>query len=926
MARELQTSFFVDDVSAIRVVRFHAAHEAGRPSVLEVEVVLGGYVEIDAVLGHTARLSFGAAGDEPRSVFGIVESATVIGSGQMGSEDRGTRYVLHVVSQLALLGGSHDSQIFQDMTVKEIVAKVLADHGVEKVDWRLTGSYPKRENTVQYQESALAFISRILEHEGIYSSVEADPDKGERLVFADDSTVAAPIPGDPELPLKPRGSPIEARDAVYALHEKRTVCSGKFVLRDFDFTRPSLDMTGTAEGAARTDLEVYDYPGGYIEPSEGQRLAKVRLEEEQMFARTIEVDAICARLAVGAKIKLADAADLDGEYVAFAVSHTYDHQGAGGLPHYVAHARLVPADVKIRPARVTPVPVIEGPQTATVVAPEGSPGETIHTDKHGRAKVKFHWDRTDILDERASCWLRVSQLQTSGSMMLPRIGWEVVVEFLEGDPDRPIISGRVYNGVLMPPYALPEGKTRTAIKTASTPGGGGQNEIRFEDKAGAEEIMLHAQYDMKVTVANNAKKKVGNNETTVVKNNASLAVGSNQTTKVTKGSSNTIGADQTVSVGGNRSVEVNAVAALTAHGGATTSVGGNQFEMDGNPLEAILALAAQTAANFAAAMADNAVAAVQAHVDGAVNQVMAPINNLNSKVEGVSNAMQQVAGRDLSGVGGMVAGASGIPGAAQFASSLGGGGGSASRAAPGGGGDGGGGGGGEEAAPPAQSALATVAMTAAHGAINRGMAGAQHALAGALGLDSGGGGGESGANAAGPVGDVPGIDATDREKGPGHSMAKVTGSHTENVGSLKVRGALQSIDTNVTGSKSINVGAATVQLAIGNYAELVGGAKKEKAVGLIVLSKGGESEEVGGSKSSMVGGAVVDKLKGSHAVQAGGPATFIGAFHKVDAKGAIVFKCGESEVTIDGGGVTVSAPLVTVLSPKIQLPKKVAEV
>src|SRR5262249_54428632 len=154
--------------------------------------------------------------------------------------------------------------------------------------------------------------------------------------------------------------------------------------------------------------------------------------------------------------------------------------------------------------------------------------------------------------DKASCWMRVAQLQTSGSVMLPRIGWEVLVEFIEGDPDRPIVTGRVYNGAIMPPYALPEGKTRSTFRTASTPGGGGTNEIRYEDKAGSEEIMMHAEHDMKVVVANDAKRHVGNNETQHVGNNASLQVGANQTTKITKGFSNDIGGGQKVSVGGNR--------------------------------------------------------------------------------------------------------------------------------------------------------------------------------------------------------------------------------------------------------------------------------------------------------------------------------------------------------------------------------------
>ncbi|WP_437759405.1 type VI secretion system Vgr family protein [Sorangium sp. So ce1389] len=923
MARETVAHFTIEQVPAARVLRFESIHEAGRPLVLDVEVILYAFQELDAMIGKGAVLSFGAPGEPPRVIAGTVEAATSIGSTELGALGQGARYAVRVVSSLALLARSVDSRIFQEMSAKEIVAQVLSEHGVARVEWRLSGDCPKREYCVQYQESALAFVSRLMEHEGIYSFVEVD-DEGEILVFDDDSAAAGPIQGDPALPFRRRTglSAADERDAIYAIRERERVRSGKFVLRDFDFERPQLDLTATAASSERPALERYDYPGGYFEPSEGSRLAQIRLEEEQVERRTLEIEAVCPRLAVGHKLTITDAGELDGEYFLFSVTHTFVHEedgerGGGGAARSKVRARLVPADVKYRPRRITPSPVIEGPQTATVVAPAGSQPEAIHTDEHGRCKVKFHWDRSDVVDDKASCWMRVAQLQTSGSMMLPRIDWEVIVEFLEGNPDRPIVTGRLYNGVFMPPYALPEGKTRTAIRTASTPGGGGVNEVRFEDKAGAEEIMMHAQHDMKTAAANNAKKNIGNNETTVVGNNASLEVGGNQTTKITKGSSNTVGADQTISVGGNRTVEVNAVSALTAKGNATTTVGGNQFEMDGNPLEAMLALAAQAAVQFASVMANNAISAIQGQVDGAINQVMAPINGLTQQVQGVAGAMGAVAGGDMSRMPAMIAGASGIPGASQLAASMGGGGG-------GGGAAGGGGGAAGAGGPP--NMLAAIASNAAHNALAGGIFVKPEALASALGMDSGGGGGESMGNAAGPEGSVDGVDATDREKGPGHSTAKVAGTHKEDVGSMKVLGAIRDIDNNVTGKKTIDVGAATVQVAFGSYSESVTGSKNEKATGLVVLSNAGESETVTGSRTAMVGGAVVDKLKGSHVVQAVGPATFIGAFHKVEAKGAIVFKCGGSEVVIDGGGVTISSPLVAFLAPKIQLPKKVSEV
>ncbi len=936
MARTIVTSFKVDDVEAYKVIRFQESHQLGVPAWLEVDIAFPDYQELDAVVGHAAVLTYGHDGDEPRTFSGIVESVTLKGSGQMGMDGRLYRYIVRVVPKIALLDRVSDSRIYQDMDVKEIVTKVLESHDIsgEGVEWKLTGSYPKREYCVQYQESSLAFISRLLEEEGIYFVIETTDAGEDKVVFADDSTVADPIPGDPELVVKARSSLGIQQDAIYWVADARRVRSGKFVLRDYNFEKPQLDLTSTAEAKERTDLEVYDYPGIYLEPAEGKRLAQVRLEAEQAAGSTLSVKAECMRFFAGKKITIIESESLggsvDGDWVITSLDHDYDGargESKSGDAGFSLRATLVPADVKYRTPRRTPVPMIEGPQTARVVAPSGSPSETIHTDKHGRVKVKFHWDRTDIQDDKASCWMRVQQLQTSGSMVIPRIDWEVIVEFLEGNPDRPFVTGRLYNGVFMPPYALPEGKTRTSMRTATTPSGGGSNEIRFEDKAGSEEIMIHAQYDMHMVTANNKKKTVGNNETSVVKNNSSLEVGANQDVKITKGSKSEIGADQTVSVGGNRNVEVNAVTGLTVGGNATTSVGGNQFEMDGNPLEALLDIAAAKAVEFLTAKANEALDRVEAHVQNAVDQALGPVNNLASQANQIGQAMQAVANGDVSAMAGMAANASGIPGANQMVAAMGGG----------------GQGGGEGGAPnPLADVASTLAQpgnmanaaiqqgsAAARGAaaagIRRGVGAARSALGSALGLDAGGGTGESGANAAGPEGNVDGVDQTDREKGPGHSTAKIAGSHTETIGSMKIRGTVLGIDTNVGADMTQTVGAAQAEIIIGDRAETVGGNKDEKAIGLVVLSKGGESEKVGGSKTTMVGGLIYDKLKGSHSIEATGPATFIGAFHKVEAKTKITFKCGASSVVVDGSGFTVLSPLVTVLAAKIQLPKKVAE-
>jgi type VI secretion system secreted protein VgrG len=935
--RDFNAAFKAGSLEAYKVLAFREEHRLGRPAEATITCQLAEYVDPEELIGQGGSLVFSTGYDEASVHYfgGTVESVTVIGSTSVG-EGSVHHVRFHVVSQMALLARSEGCEIHQELDVKEIVTKVLTANGIDgsKQEWKLTGSYPKREYCVQYNESVLAFVSRLLEEEGIYFRSEMRED-GEFVIFEDDSSTAPPIEGDDELHFRQRTGLEHEQDAIYKISERGRVCSGKFTLRDYDFKRPKLDMTAEAEADADTDLEIYDFPGHYFEPSEGKRLAKVRLEAEQATRSTLVIEADCVRLECGKKIKISEALhdEINGAYVLTAVWHEFGHRGI--QPTYNVGAALIPEDVKFRSPRVTPWPVIEGPQTASVVAPAGSPAQEIHTDEHGRSKVKFHWDLSDITDDKASCWMRTEQLQTSGSMVLPRIGWEVIVEFLEGNPDRPIVTGRLYDGLFMPPYALPEGKTRTSLQTASTPGGGGSNEIRFEDKAGSEEIMIHAQYDQTITTANNKTTTVGNNETKSVKVDSSTTIGANQDIKVTKGVKSDIGGNQSSSVGGNRSVEVNAVTGLNVGGSSTTSVGGNHFEMDGNPLQALLALAAQKVAEVAKAAADNVIGQVQAAVQSKVDQVLAPVNRVQGQMQQIGQGMQAVANGDLGAAAPLMAQAAGLPTPPAFASSLAGGGGG------GGGGEGGGGGGGgsnpfldaaDALAQPgnmanqAVQAGADAATGAAHSAIDSGVNAAANALGAALGLDSDGGGGESAANVGGPDGAVDGVDAEDRAKGPGHSINKVGGNQTEKVGSVRIIAALNGVATQVSGNTDATIGAARAELAWGNRAEDVGGNKDETALGLIVVSRADETEKVTGSKTAMIGGAILEKIAGGHSISAGAPATFIGAFHKIEAATAITLTCGASTVVIDGSGIAITSPLVTIMAGKVTLAKAVSEV
>jgi len=396
-----------------------------------------------------------------------------------------------------------------------------------------------------------------------------------------------------------------------------------------------------------------------------------------------------------------------------------------------------------------------------------------------------------------------------------------------------------------------------------------------------------------------------------------IEIGGNQTTKITMGSQATVDGSQSISVGGNRNMEVNAVTGLTAGGSSSVTVGGNHFEMDGNPLEALLNIAAQVAIEAAQAAASEAMDRINGAIQSRVDQAMAPINDLTSQVEALGAGMEAAQNGDLGALAGLGADAAGLPVPPGFGGGGGEGGGES-------GGEGGGGEGGD--APSGASYTEMIGLNeAVDSAIQRGITAGAGALGEALGLDSDGGGGASAGNNDGPVGDVAGISQEDRAKGPGHSTHLTSGAYSESTGSMRIQAALMGIKTEAAGNLTETVGGAKVNGAIGNITIDVGGNKNENCLGRVAVVKGDEAESVGGNRMVMVGAAIFDKVGGSQTVTAGGPATFIASFQKFEAKTAITFKCGESEVVVDGSGVTIKGLAVAALSPKIQLTKKVAQ-
>jgi type VI secretion system secreted protein VgrG len=379
-----------------------------------------------------------------------------------------------------------------------------------------------------------------------------------------------------------------AGEAIQAFAEQREVTPTEVTLRDYDWQRPALDLTCRADAGG--GIEVYEYPGRYEDEAVGRRRTRVRLEELRVPAATGRGDATSRRLQPGHVLDLAEH-PLDALNRAYLLLEVRQrgrqpevlgaHRGPRNpmerpddAPSHQATFSCIPDDVPYRPRRARSRPVALGPQTAVVVGPAS---EEIHCDEHGRIKVQFHWDRQGARDERSSCWIRVSQAWAGpgwGALYLPRIGQEVVVEFLDGDMDRPMVTGAVYNGMNRPPLDLPQEKSRSTLRSATTPGGAGANELRFEDARDAEEVYLHAQRDLEVRVENDRSGRVGRDERLTVGRDRARSVGGSQMLQVAQDDTSTIGGNQSITVGGNRTTTVGGAHAETIAGAETISVGG----------------------------------------------------------------------------------------------------------------------------------------------------------------------------------------------------------------------------------------------------------------------------------------------------------------------------------------------------------------
>ncbi|AMV23515.1 Phage-related baseplate assembly protein [Gemmata sp. SH-PL17] len=477
------------------------------------------------LVGKAVGWTINMPDDSPRPFHGFVRKLV---AGE--TADRGLRrYRAEVVPWLWFLTRTTDCRIFQNMTVDAIITSTFDRLGLTDYKKKLQGTYPTREYCVQYRETAFAFVSRLMEEYGIYYFFEFKEGQ-HTLVLADSNSVTfdcAPHGTVEYRPDMPGAESVSSWDRRFAFR------SGKITHTDYNFETPdtnllkdvdtNLSLTGIGK------FELFDYPGGYPVAGDGTALAKSRMEEVEAGYDTATGSSRCSSFTPGGKFTLEKHPSDNGSYVFLEVEHNASEDWAGGGPGMADYSNLfvvIPTARPFRPAPTTPRPRISGAQTAVVV---GMSGEEIYTDKYGRVKVQFFWDRLGKKDENSSCWIRVSEMWAGkqwGMVFTPRIGQEVVVEFLEGDPDRPLITGRVYNAELMPPYALPSNMTQSGLKTRSSKGGGTEdfNELRFEDLKGKEDIYFHAQKDFHRFVENDDDLKVEHDQFIQIKNNRTLTV------------------------------------------------------------------------------------------------------------------------------------------------------------------------------------------------------------------------------------------------------------------------------------------------------------------------------------------------------------------------------------------------------------------
>jgi len=569
--------------------RMTVAEELSRLGECElVALSENGAIAIDKILGKEVSISAELPGGSKRYFRYFVTRFS-----QEGMHGRYHVYRASLRPWLWFLTQNANCRIFQEKSVPEIIKAVLEEQSFTNYKIELTDSYRKRVYCVQYRESDFNFISRLMEEEGIYYYFR-HTEQNCTLVLADSKSAHAPFPNYKELRYIPAEGLIRAEEEhIFRWRISREVQPGKFSVRDYDFEKPSVDLMVNKtlqRQYEHSNYEVYDYPGEYSVKTDGEHYAGVRLEEFQAQYELADAESDARGICAGYLLNMTrhPRSDQNREYLIVSTqiemrNNEWESADEAGI-EYQCRFTAMSSQEAYRPKRQTRRPFVQGPQTAVVVGPAG---DEIYTDKYGRVKVQFFWDRLGKKDQNSSCWMRVSHPWAGknwGMIAIPRIGQEVIVDFIEGDPDQPIITGRVYNAEQMPPYALPANMTQTGIKTRSSKGGTGANfnEIRFEDKKGAEQLFIHAEKNQDIEVENDETHWVGHDRTKTIDHDETVHVKHDRTETVDNNETITIGVDRTEQVGSNESITIGVNRTESVGSNENITIGANRTESVGS--------------------------------------------------------------------------------------------------------------------------------------------------------------------------------------------------------------------------------------------------------------------------------------------------------------------------------------------------------
>ncbi len=549
---------------------------------ISAEVTTFDDVDFEPLLEADATVVVTIAGLEVRRFTARLGSASFV-----GLKDQSLRYVLELYPAFWFLQFGMNTRKFRDQTTEAIVSRILDEAGVVH-EWRNQRKSESRPYCVQYRETNFAFVSRLLEYEGVYYYFEPDG----TMILGDTTSSEEDVPGIALFELREtEGAAAHGSVGITAFTRGSTTTSGKATVNDYDWKKPSVPLIASAESKRDDDLEIYDYPTGYRDPGVGSTLAGLRRDALVAEKSWAEGTSTVPWLATGKHFQFMhdEALEFSGKYCLVRLTHKFKATVAQEEERgsYENRFFAIPAKVPWRPKLTTPRPVVQGNHTAMV---RGPAGEEIHTDKFGRAKVQFHWDREAKGTDEDSRWVRVLQ-ETSSSMVLARVGWEVGVGYIDGDPDRPIELSRLINGQMMPTYGQPSRKNMMSIKTESYPGKQGFNELRMDDTAGAMRMDWHAQHDLANTVENNKTEKITSNHThfvkagvdRVVEKNQMVTIGGNEIKDVQTDYTENVKKDRTETISGSETIQIATSGSRGVQGNDKESVGGVRQTTAGMP-------------------------------------------------------------------------------------------------------------------------------------------------------------------------------------------------------------------------------------------------------------------------------------------------------------------------------------------------------